>query len=217
FAPGRRGDPRARFFFLGAGSVADAMKSGAAAPETGYGYAPAGKDNGVVKSKGKPGLHLREGQNVVPLRARKPEWLKVRSPGGPNYLRLSRLMRDQGLHTVCEEAHCPNIGECWESGTATFMILGDVCTRACKYCAVAHGMPAELDLDEPRRVADTAFAMGLEHIVITSVNRDELADGGASIYGEVIRELHERLPGCSVEVLIPDLKGNEAALQVVVD
>ena len=198
-------------------TIADRVMSDSVPSGASYGYAPVGKDNGLVKSKGKPGLHLADGQEVLPLRARKPEWLKVRSPGGTNYLRLQKLMRDQGLHTVCEEAHCPNIGECWESGTATFMILGDVCTRACKYCAVAHGMPNELDLDEPRRVADTAVAMGLEHIVITSVNRDELADGGASIYGEVIRELHERLPGCSVEVLIPDLKGNEAALQVVVD
>lgn len=182
-----------------------------------YGYTPEGKDNGVVKSKGKPTLHLREGQEVVPLRARKPEWLKVRAPGGPNYLRLQKLMREQGLHTVCEEAHCPNIGECWESGTATFMILGDVCTRACKYCAVAHGLPSELDTDEPRRVADSAVMMGLEHAVITSVNRDELKDGGASIYAETIRQIRTRLPGCSVEVLIPDLKGNEDALRVVVE
>ena len=182
-----------------------------------YGYAPAGKDNGVVKSKGKPSLHLREDQDVIPMRARKPEWLKVRAPGGQNYLRLQKLMRDQGLHTVCEEAHCPNIGECWESGTATFMILGDVCTRACKYCAVAHGMPSELDLDEPRRVADSVVTMGLEHVVITSVNRDELSDGGASIYAETIRQIRMRVPGCSVEVLIPDLKGNEAALRTIVE
>ncbi|HEU4456054.1 MAG TPA: lipoyl synthase [Longimicrobium sp.] len=149
--------------------------------------------------------------------SRKPPWLKVRAPGGPNYLRLKQLMRSQGLHTVCEEAHCPNIGECWESGTATFMILGDVCTRACKYCAVAHGMPTELDRDEPRRVADSAAAMGLEHAVITSVNRDELGDGGAAIYAETIRQIHERIPGCTVEVLVPDFKGNEAALAAVVD
>jgi len=184
--------------------------------EAAYGYAPGGKDNGLVKSKGKPTLHLRDGLEGVPLRSRKPEWLKVRAPGGLNYLRLQKLMREQGLHTVCEEAHCPNIGECWESGTATFMILGDVCTRACKYCAVAHGMPTELDLDEPRRVADSVLTMGLEHAVITSVNRDELQDGGASIYAETIRQIHERVPGCSVEVLIPDLKGNEDALRAVV-
>ncbi|HEU0015755.1 MAG TPA: lipoyl synthase, partial [Longimicrobium sp.] len=193
--------------------------SGTSAPEVPapYGYAPAGKDNGVVKSKGRPDLHLAEGQEGVPLRARKPEWLRVRAPGGPNYLRLQQLMRSQGLHTVCEEAHCPNIGECWESGTATFMILGDVCTRACKYCAVAHGLPTELDADEPRRVAETVATMGLEHAVITSVNRDELKDGGAAIYAEVIRQIHERVPGCTVEVLIPDFKGNEAALRAVVE
>jgi lipoic acid synthetase len=118
---------------------------------------------------------------------------------------------------VCEEAGCPNIGECWESGTATFMILGDVCTRACKYCGVAHGMPTELDLDEPRRVAETVAEMALEHVVITSVNRDELADGGAAIYAETIRRVHEAVPGCSVEVLIPDFKGDEAALATVVE
>ncbi|CAN5358844.1 lipoyl synthase [soil metagenome] len=184
---------------------------------TPYGYAPEGKDSGVVKSKGRPDLHLVEGRETVALRARKPPWLKVRAPGGPNYLRLQKLMRSQGLHTVCEEAHCPNIGECWESGTATFMILGDVCTRACKYCAVAHGLPTELDWDEPRRVADSVVAMGLEHAVITSVNRDELADGGAGIYAEAIRQIHARRPGCSVEVLIPDFKGNETALRSVVE
>lgn len=182
-----------------------------------YGYAPEGKDNGVVKSKGKGTLHLRDGQETIAIRARKPEWLKVRAPGSPNYLRLRQLMRDQGLHTVCEEAHCPNIGECWESGTATFMILGDVCTRACKYCAVAHGLPTELDWDEPRRVADSVVTMGLEHAVITSVNRDELGDGGAAIYAATIRQIHERQPGCSVEVLIPDFKGNEDALRTVVE
>ena len=141
----------------------------------------------------------------------------MRSPGGPNYLRLKRLMRSQSLHTVCEEAGCPNIGECWEAGTATFMILGDVCTRACKYCAVAHGMPTELDLDEPRRVADTIVAMALDHVVITSVNRDELRDGGASIYAATIREVRARLPECSVEVLIPDFKGDEDALRAVME
>jgi lipoyl synthase len=193
------------------------MSAHSAPTDNGYGYAPAGKDSGVVKSKGKPTLHLEEGREGVPLRARKPEWLKVRAPGGPNYLRLQRLMRGQGLHTVCEEAHCPNIGECWESGTATFMILGDVCTRACKYCAVAHGMPSSLDLDEPRRVADSVATMGLEHAVITSVNRDELEDGGARIYAETIRQIRQRVPGCSVEVLIPDFKGNEDALRMVVE
>ena len=180
------------------------------------GYAPAGQDTGLVTPKGNSKIRAHEGLATVELRARKPEWLKVRSPGGPNYLRLQRLMRDGGLHTVCEEAGCPNIGECWEAGTATFMILGDVCTRACKYCAVAHGLPTELDLDEPRRVAEAVARMELEHVVITSVNRDELADGGAAIYAETITRIRSTLPGCSVEVLVPDFKGSEEALATVV-
>ncbi len=183
----------------------------------GGGYHPGEKDSGVVKPKGSARIRAHEGLQTVPIRDRKPEWLKVRSPGGANYLRLKQMMRSQSLHTVCEEAGCPNIGECWEAGTATFMILGDVCTRACKYCAVAHGMPTELDVDEPRRVAETVQAMGLEHVVITSVNRDELPDGGAGIYAETIRGIRDRVPGCSVEVLIPDFKGDEEALRIVVD
>ncbi len=179
------------------------------------GYAPAGKDTGNVRPKGTPRIGAHEGLATVPPGDRKPSWLKVRSPGGPNYLRLKRLMRGQALHTVCEEAGCPNMGECWEAGTATFMILGDVCTRACKYCAVAHGLPTVLDRDEPRRVADTVVAMDLEHVVITSVNRDELPDGGAAIHAETVRRIHERLPTCSVEVLIPDFKGDEDALATV--
>jgi lipoyl synthase len=193
------------------------MSGERSAPDAPYGYAPEGKNTGIVKSKGKPTLHLQDGQGGIAMRARKPEWLKVRAPGGPNYLRLQKLMREQRLHTVCEEAHCPNIGECWESGTATFIILGDVCTRACKYCAVAHGLPTELDRDEPRRVADSVVTMGLEHAVITSVNRDELKDGGAAIFAETIRQIHERLPGCSVEVLTPDFRGNEDAVRTVVE
>jgi len=181
------------------------------------GYAPAGKDTGRVKPKGSSRIRAHEGVGTIPITSRKPSWLKVRSPGGANYLRLQRLMRSRSLHTVCEEAGCPNIGECWEAGTATFMILGDVCTRACKYCAVAHGMPTELDLDEPRRVADTIAAMALDHVVITSVNRDELPDGGAGIYAATIREVRRRLPECSVEVLIPDFKGDEAALRTVME
>ena len=181
------------------------------------GYTPAGKDSGAVKPKG--GLHIRahEGLDVIPLHTRKPSWLKVRSPGGPNYLRLQALMRTGSLHTVCEEAGCPNIGECWEAGTATFIILGDVCTRACKYCGVAHGMPAGLDRGEPRRVAATVAEMGLEHVVITSVNRDDLPDGGASIYAETIRRIRAAVPGCSAEVLIPDFKGDEGALTTVLE
>jgi len=181
------------------------------------GYHPGTKDTGVVKPKGSARIRAHEGLETVPLRERKPEWLKVRSPGGANYLRLQQMMRTGSLHTVCEEAGCPNIGECWEAGTATFMILGDVCTRACKYCAVAHGMPTELDRDEPRRVAETVATMALEHVVITSVNRDELADGGAEIYAETIRRIGELLPECSVEVLIPDFKGDEKALRTVLE
>lgn len=181
------------------------------------GYAPTGKDTGIVKPKGSSRIKAHEGLETIDIRSRKPKWLKVRSPGGANYLRLQKKMRSAGLHTVCEEASCPNIGECWEDGTATFMILGDVCTRACKYCGVAHGMPTTLDEDEPRRVAQTVAQMALEHVVITSVNRDELPDGGAGIYAETIRQIHKEVPGCSVEVLIPDFKGDEDALQTVID
>jgi lipoic acid synthetase len=168
-----------------------------------------------VKSKGTARLPILDGE-AIPIGSRKPGWLKVRSPGGRNYLRLKELMRGQRLHSVCEEAGCPNIGECWEAGTATFLILGDVCTRACKYCASAHGMPTELDLDEPRRVAESCEALALEHVVITSVNRDELADGGAGIFAETIRLCRERCPSMSIEVLIPDFKGDEDALRLVV-
>jgi lipoic acid synthetase len=188
-----------------------------ATTEAPRGYAPAGKNTGLVKPKGTHVIRAHEGLDTIDIRSRKPEWLKVRSPGGKNYLGLKKMMRSESLHTVCEEAGCPNIGECWEAGTATFMILGDVCTRACKYCGVAHGMPTTLDMDEPRRVAESVARMELEHVVITSVNRDELPDGGAGIYAETIRRIHEMVPGCSVEVLIPDFKGDEAALQVVVD
>jgi lipoic acid synthetase len=180
------------------------------------GYAPGGKDSGIVKSKGTARLPILEGE-ALPITTRKPEWLKVRSPGGPNYLRLKQLMRGHRLHSVCEEAGCPNIGECWEAGTATFLILGDVCTRACKYCAIAHGMPTELDLDEPRRVAESVAALELEHVVVTSVNRDELSDGGAGVFAELIRQTRALRPSCSIEVLIPDFKGDEAALALVVE
>jgi len=150
-------------------------------------------------------------------RAPKPEWLKVRAPGSPNYLRLKGLMRDQGLHTVCEEAHCPNIGECWHHGTATFMILGDVCTRACGFCAVQHGRPATLDLGEPARVGEAVQNLGLQYVVITSVDRDDLPDGGASTFAETIRQVRARRPACRIEVLIPDFQGDEAALRTVLD
>ena len=181
------------------------------------GYAPTGKNTGTVKPKGSMRIRGHRGMHLIPRHARKPKWLKVRSPGGPNYLRLQALMRGGSLHTVCEEAGCPNIGECWEAGTATFMILGDVCTRACKYCGVAHGMPSGLDRDEPNRVAAAVAAMALEHAVVTSVNRDDLPDGGASIYAETIWRIRDTVPGCSVEVLIPDFKGDEWALRAVLD
>ena len=147
----------------------------------------------------------------------KPEWLKVRAPGSENYLRLRGLMRELKLHTVCEEAHCPNIGECWHHGTATFMILGDVCTRACAYCAVTHGRPATLDLNEPAHVAHAIATMELKHAVITSVDRDDLADGGASMFADTIRLTRQRVPACRIEVLIPDFKGDEGPLRAVLD
>jgi lipoyl synthase len=147
----------------------------------------------------------------------KPSWLKVRAPGSENYLRLKGVMKELKLHTVCEEARCPNIGECWHHGTATFMILGDVCTRACAYCAVAHGKPNELDLLEPARVADAIERMALRHAVITSVDRDDLADGGAVIFAETIRRSRQRVPSCRIEVLIPDFQGLESSLRTVLD
>ena len=150
-------------------------------------------------------------------RPRLPSWIRARFPGGPNYLRLKALMREEGLHTVCEEARCPNIGECWGHGTATFMILGEVCTRGCRYCAVAKGMPTELDLDEPRRLAEAVVRMGLSYVVVTSVDRDDLADGGAAIFAASIREIRRLAPGTTVEVLIPDFQGNPAALRAVLE
>src|SRR5688572_18186179 len=152
-----------------------------------------------------------------PLPERKPSWLKVRAPGGPNYLRLKHMMRELDLHSVCEEARCPNVGECWEHGTATFMILGDVCTRNCAYCAVRHGRPPTYDLEEPSRVARAIAEMRLQHAVITSVDRDDLPDYGAHIFAETIRQIHARLPGCSVEVLVPDFQGDEAAIRTVLE
>jgi lipoic acid synthetase len=151
------------------------------------------------------------------LPERKPSWLKVKAPGGPNYLHLKQLMRDLDLHTVCEEAHCPNVGECWEHGTATFMILGDVCTRNCAYCAVSHGRPPKYDISEPSRVADAIGEMRLQHAVITSVDRDDLPDFGAYIFAETIRQIKQRLPECSVEVLVPDFQGNEDSIRTVLE
>jgi lipoic acid synthetase len=153
----------------------------------------------------------------VAPREPKPDWLKVRAPGSPSYLRLKSLMRDLKLHTVCEEARCPNIGECWTHGTATFMILGDICTRACGYCAIGHGRPHAIDTAEPARVADAVEKLDLAHVVVTSVDRDDVADGGAAIFAETVREIRKRRPKASIEVLIPDFQGNEAALYTVLD
>jgi lipoic acid synthetase len=141
--------------------------------------------------------------------------LKVRAPGGPNYIRLKSLMREWNLHTVCEEARCPNIGECWEEATATFMILGEICTRNCGYCAVTHGRPEWEDREEPERVGRAAKALGLEHVVVTSVNRDDLADGGAAHFAATIRAIRREAPRCRVEVLIPDFQGSAGALETV--
>jgi lipoyl synthase len=146
----------------------------------------------------------------------KPAWLKVRAPGGPRYLRLKGLMREWNLHTVCEEAHCPNIGECWEDLTATFMILGDVCTRNCGYCAVTHGRPQWEDREEPQRVGRAVGELGLEHVVITSVNRDDLADGGAAHFAATVGAIRRHAPVCRVELLIPDFQGSASALQTVI-
>jgi lipoic acid synthetase len=149
--------------------------------------------------------------------ARKPAWLKVRAPGGPNYMRLKGRLREWNLHTVCEEAHCPNIGECWEDATATFMILGDVCTRNCGYCAIAHGRPVWEDREEPERIGRAVAALELDYVVVTSVNRDDLADGGAAHWAATIRAVRRQAPGCRVEALIPDFQGHAASLQAVID
>jgi len=150
-------------------------------------------------------------------RPRKPEWLKVRAGGGPRYASVKHAVEQRGLHTVCQEARCPNIGECWGHGTATFMILGDICTRGCRYCAVDKGMPTELDLDEPAKLADAVVEMGLSYVVITSVDRDDLADGGASIFAGSIRAIRDRSPATEIEVLVPDFRGGPAALRAVLD
>jgi lipoic acid synthetase len=154
---------------------------------------------------------------ALPLLPR-PEWIKARAPMGERYERLRGMMRELDLHTVCEEARCPNVGDCWNRGTATFMILGDVCTRACGFCAVKTGLPSRPpDPEEPRRVADAVARLGLRHAVITSVNRDDQGDGGAPIFAACIREIRARVPECAVEVLIPDFKGAWDALQIVIE
>lgn len=153
--------------------------------------------------------------NTTPLR--RPEWIKVRAPSGETYQHLHQLMRVKELHTVCEEAMCPNMGECWGSGTATFLMLGDVCTRSCVFCDIKHGKPGPLDWLEPERIAQAVKSMNLKHAVITSVNRDERRDGGAPIFAMVIRRIRALHPGCSIEVLIPDFKGSLEALKIVME
>ena len=162
------------------------------------------------RSRGRNAVNQR-----VPIDRARPEWLKVRLPMGPQVEELRRLMRSKSLHTVCEEAHCPNMAECWGAGTATFMILGDTCTRSCGFCAVKTGKPSELDLAEPAHVGEAVARMGVKHAVVTSVNRDELEDGGALMFAETIREIRRQSPGTSVEVLIPDFRGVLEALDAV--
>ena len=145
---------------------------------------------------------------------RRPEWLKVKLPSGRNFTDVKDLMRKKKLNTVCEEARCPNLAECWDRRTATFMILGDTCTRSCGFCAVNVGMPNELDIDEPARVAESVKALDLKHVVITSVNRDELKDGGAFIFSETVKLINEEVPGCTVEILIPSLSPRQLFLQL---
>jgi len=151
------------------------------------------------------------------LPKRKPEWLRVRLPAGSEYDRVKKLMRSHSLNTVCEEAMCPNIGECWSRGSATFLLMGDTCTRSCGFCHIKTGRPGKLDEDEPRRVAESVAVLGLSHCVLTSVNRDELPNGGAHIFANTIREIRKHLPNCTVEVLIPDFKGDRAALKEVMN
>lgn len=155
------------------------------------------------------------GENTTPLP--RPDWIKVRAPSGEAYEWLQDLMRSKELHTVCEEAMCPNLGECWGAGTATFLMLGDVCTRTCGFCDIKRGQPSPIDWMEPERIAQAVKAMDLKHAVITSVNRDDRKDGGAPIFAMVIRRIRELHPGCSIEVLIPDFKGSPEALKIVMN
>ncbi len=148
---------------------------------------------------------------------KRPEWLKVKLPIGENYSEVFQLMRNNKLNTVCEEARCPNMGECWNRKTATFMILGDICTRSCGFCNVKVGLPSELDLDEPRRVADAVEKLRLKHVVITSVNRDELKDGGASVFAETIKRIRVKNQNTTIEILIPDFKGDESAFEIILN
>jgi lipoyl synthase len=152
-----------------------------------------------------------------PVRMPKPDWLRARAPVGDNFHNLKKLARGLGLHTVCESAQCPNIGECWNHKTATFMLLGDICTRRCGFCAVPKGRPEPIDWDEPRRVAEAVATLGLQHAVVTSVNRDDDNAGGARVFAQTIREIRQRIPDCRIEVLIPDFQGWEEPLKIVLD
>ncbi len=162
-------------------------------------------------------------ESIIPISAvdttalptRRPDWLKVRMPSGEAYHEIKQLMRSKTLHTICEEANCPNLAECWGRGTATFLIMGDTCTRSCGFCDVKTGMPSPLDWAEPNRIAEAVVQMGLQHVVITSVNRDERRDGGAPIFALCLRRIHQAKPDCTIEVLIPDFKANRAALEIV--
>ncbi len=171
----------------------------------------------VTRSRANPGGAAVEEEGAVAIRSRKPPWLKVPAPGGPTYRRLKATIHGEGLHTVCEEANCPNVGECWERGTATFMILGDVCTRRCGFCNVQTGRPTFDDPLEPLRVANQVKRMGLRHAVITSVDRDDLPDYGAGAFVGVIRSVRMMAPGCRVEVLTPDFRGQEMPLAKVIN
>lgn len=161
-------------------------------------------------------LPVIQPQPAAPAKARKPDWLRVKLPVGPEYAKVRRLVDEHKLHTICESGNCPNMGECWGAGTATFMILGNVCTRSCSFCAVATGRPNEYDTDEPRRVAEAIQLMGVKHAVITSVNRDELKDRGASIWHETVVRIKELSPTTTIETLIPDVKANWAALELMI-
>jgi lipoyl synthase len=170
----------------------------------------------VTRSRAKPGGVAADAEGTLPFRVRKPPWLKVPAPGGPTYRRLKTMIAEEHLHTVCEEANCPNVGECWESGTATFMILGDVCTRRCGFCNVQTGVPTWNDPLEPLRVANQVKRMGLRHAVVTSVDRDDLPDYGAGAFVGVIRSIRRLAPDCKVEVLTPDFRGQEMPLARVI-
>ena len=171
----------------------------------------------TIQPDGIPVTTSREWQPDPKAPRRRPPWIRVRAPSGNTYEQVRALMRSKTLHTVCEEAQCPNLGECWGKGTATFLMFGDTCTRSCGFCDIKTGRPSPLDWGEPNRIAESVRAMGLQHVVITSVNRDDRPDGGAPLFAMVIRRVRQLQPGCSIEVLIPDFKGSELALKIVMD